>query len=170
MWIHLFAVPDLAKLVAIESPDVSGDGFLLPRYTLMSSKSLLLIPMLSLVALLSACAGPMPKADPSEAWISLQEEPQGSLLAEDVDGKRLNDGRYFEVAPGAHKLDVTLFVDGAGDSNQEDCHARVNFDQFKAGEHYKLVESSLGLEYRASLFDSHGNQVGKTKDFNCMAG
>lgn len=171
MWIHLFAALDLAKLTSIESPDVSGDGFLLPRYTLMSSKSLLLIPMLSLVALLSACAGPMPKADPSEAWISFQEEPQGTLLAEDVDGKRLNDGRYFEVTPGAHKLDMTLFVAGGpGDSNQEDCRARVNFDQFKAGEHYTLVESSLGQEYRASLVDSHGKQVSKTQDFTCMAG
>ena len=37
-------------------------------------KPLLLIPALGLVLLLSACAGPMPKADPSEAWIGLQEE------------------------------------------------------------------------------------------------
>ncbi|WP_397452650.1 hypothetical protein [Pseudomonas sp. NA-150] len=136
----------------------------------MSSKSLLLIPMLSLVALLSACAGPMPKADPSEAWIGFSSDAQGSLLAEDVDGKRLNDGRYFEVTPGSHKLDVALFIDGGpGDNNQEECQLGIKFDGFKAGEHYQLVESSLGEEHRAELVDSHGHQLGQTKDFDCQA-
>jgi hypothetical protein len=136
----------------------------------MTSKSLLLIPMLSLVTLLSACAGPMPKADPSEAWIGLQEESPSAMLAENVDGKRLNDGRYFEVTPGAHTLDMTLFVEQGGDENQEDCSARVKYDGFKAGEHYKMVESSLGTEYRAELMDSHGKQVAPTQDFDCSAG
>jgi len=45
----------------------------------MSLKPLLLVPVLGFVCLLSACAGPIPKADPSEAWIGLQEEaPQVS--------------------------------------------------------------------------------------------
>jgi hypothetical protein len=134
----------------------------------MSSKSLLLIPALSLVALLSGCAGPIPKSDPSKAWVGLQEDPQSSLLAENVDGKRLNDGRYFELTPGAHKLDVALFTDGPGDNNQERCVASLKFSNFKAGEHYLLVESSLGEEHRAELVDSHGQQLGKTKDFNCQ--
>jgi hypothetical protein len=136
----------------------------------MRNQSLLLIPMLSVVALLSACAGPMPKADPSEAWIGLQEEPSGTLMAEDIDGKRLNDGRYFEVTPGSHKLDVNLIVEGSGDDGQVDCQTGIKFDQFKAGEHYKLVESSLGEEYSVKLEDSHGHQLGHSKDFTCMPG
>lgn len=136
----------------------------------MNAKSLLLVPMLGLVAVLSACAGPMPKADPSEAWIGLQEEPSGVLMAEDLDGKRLNDGRYFEVKPGAHKLDLDLIVEGNGDDGEINCQTGIRFDQFKAGEHYKLVESSLGDEYRVKLEDSQGKQIGHSKDFTCMPG
>ena len=60
-----------------------------------SLKPLLLIPALGAVLLLSACAGPIPKADPSEAWIGLKEEAPNDLMAERVDGHRVDDGRYF---------------------------------------------------------------------------
>ncbi|WP_110949212.1 PA0061/PA0062 family lipoprotein [Pseudomonas bohemica] len=136
----------------------------------MNAKSVLLVPMLGLVAVLSACAGPMPKADSSKAWIGLQEEPSGVLMAEDVDGKRLNDGRYFDVKPGAHKLDVDLIVERGGDDGQMNCETGISFSQFKAGERYTLVESSLGEEYRLKLEDAHGHQIGHSKDFNCMPG
>lgn len=136
----------------------------------MSLKPLLLIPALSAVLLLSACAGPMPKADPSEAWIGLQEEAPNDLMAERVDGKNINDGRYFEVKPGAHRLDVTLFEEEAGDDNQQDCRGHVTYGNFKAGEHYTLVESSLGTTVRAELKDGHGKEVAQTEDFSCMPG
>ena len=110
----------------------------------MSLKPLLLVPVLGFVCLLSACAGPIPKADPSQAWIGLQEEAPNDLMAERVDGKRVDDGRYFEVTPGDHRLDVTLFEDEPGDDNQQDCQGRIEYKHFKAGEHYTLVESSLG--------------------------
>jgi len=136
----------------------------------MSLKPLLLIPALSAVLLLSACAGPMPQLDPSEAWIGLQEEAPNDLMAERVDGKRIDDGRYFEVKPGAHRLDVTLFEEEAGDDNQQDCQGHVDYKGFKAGEHYTLVESSLGTTVRAELMDGHGKEVAHTQDFNCMPG
>jgi hypothetical protein len=134
----------------------------------MSSKTLLLIPMLGLITLLAGCAGPMPKADPNEALITLKG-PQGSLLADDVDGRRTNNGRYFEVSPGAHKLDMTLYVAGMGYSNQEDCQVQVNFKDFKAGERYQVVETGSGMDFHASLFDSQGHQVGGTQSFTCMS-
>ncbi|WP_285421183.1 hypothetical protein [Pseudomonas sp. efr-133-TYG-23] len=136
----------------------------------MSLKPFLLIPALSAVLLLSACAGPMPKADPSEAWIGLKEEAPNDLLAERVDGKRVDDGRFFEVTPGDHRLDVTLFEDEPGDDNQQDCQGRVHYKHFKAGEHYTLVESSLGMTVRATLKDAQGHEVATTQDFNCMPG
>ncbi|WDH37724.1 hypothetical protein [Pseudomonas chlororaphis] len=136
----------------------------------MNAKPLLLIPALSLVLLLSACAGPMPKADPNEAWISLEEEGSSDLMAERVDGKNVDDGRYFEVQPGAHRLDVTLFEEVGGDSNQVDCRGQVSYPSFKAGEHYKLVESTLGTEVRARLYDEKGKQVASVRDFECMPG
>lgn len=136
----------------------------------MSRRPLLLIPMLSLVALLSACAGPMPQPDPSEAWIGLQEEAPNDLLAERVDGQKIDDGRYFQVKPGAHRLDVTLFEESIGDANQQDCDGHISYSAFKAGEHYTLVESSLGSEVSARLYDAKGKQVASTHDFACMPG
>jgi hypothetical protein len=50
------------------------------------------------------------------------------------------------------------------------CEAGIQFSQFKAGEHYKLVESSLGDEYSVKLEDSQGHQIGHSKDFTCMPG
>ncbi|EZI28076.1 hypothetical protein [Pseudomonas extremaustralis] len=136
----------------------------------MSLKPFLLIPALGAVLLLSACAGPIPKADPSEAWIGLKEEAPNDLMAERVDGKRVDDGRFFEVTPGNHRLDVTLFEEEPGDDNQRDCQGSVEYKHFKAGEHYTLMESSLGTTVRASLEDGHGKEVAATQDFSCMPG
>ena len=136
----------------------------------MTVKPLLLIPALGLVLLLSACAGPMPKQDPSEAWIGFKEEGNSDLMAERVDGKNTQDGRFFEVMPGAHLLDVTLYEGATGDENEVDCQGKLNYTGFKAGEHYELIESSLGPEVSARLVDSHGKEVAHTADFNCMPG
>lgn len=136
----------------------------------MTLKPLLLIPALGLACLLSACAGPMPQPDPSEAWIGLQEEGSNDLMAERVDGRKVDDGRYFQVKPGAHRLDVTLFEESVGDANQQDCNGHLSYSGFKAGEHYKLVESSLGSEVSARLYDAQGKQLASTQDFNCMPG
>ncbi|RBJ86150.1 hypothetical protein C3L29_003560 [Pseudomonas sp. MWU12-2534b] len=136
----------------------------------MTLKPLLLIPALGLACLLSACAGPMPQPDPSEAWIGLQEEGSNDLMAERVDGRKVDDGRYFQVKPGAHRLDVTLFEENVGDANQQDCNGHLSYSGFKAGEHYKLVESSLGSEVSARLYDARGKQLASTQDFNCMPG
>ncbi|WP_404939537.1 hypothetical protein P7C00_13890 [Pseudomonas sp. JDS08PS003] len=136
----------------------------------MRLKPLLLIPALGLACLLSACAGPMPQPDPSEAWIGLEEEAPNDLMAERVDGKTVDDGRYFEVKPGAHRLDVTLFEESVGDSNQQDCNGHISYSGFKAGEHYKLVESSLGTEVSVRLYDAKGKQVASTHGFACMPG
>jgi len=136
----------------------------------MIVKPLLLIPGLSLALLLSACAGPMPAQDPSEAWIGLKEEGTGDLMAERVDGKNTRDGRFFEVTPGAHRLDVTLFEGASGDQNQVDCQGNVSYQGFKPGGHYQLIESSLGAQISARLVDGQGKEVAHTADFNCLPG
>jgi hypothetical protein len=67
-------------------------------------------------------------------------------------------------------LDVTLFAEEPGDNDQQNCEGRVEYEHFKAGERYTLVESSLGSTVRASLLDGHGKEVAATQDFNCMPG
>mgnify|MGYP001439565841 CR=1 FL=1 len=136
----------------------------------MNAKWRVLIPILGMVGLLSGCAGPMPKPDAREAWVGFREEPDAVLLAANLDGKRLDDGRYFEVPPGKHRLDMTLIVDGVGDNDEQNCSASVNFGQFKPGAHYKLVESSLGQDYSINLEDNTGKQLGHTASVTCLPG
>lgn len=133
----------------------------------MLCKSLLMVSGLSLVCLLSACAGPIPAADPSEAWIGLQPSASNDLLAEKIDGQRVNDGRYFEVGPGAHQLDMTLISGADGNSSDLNCMGRLDYANFKAGEHYQVSASSEGETASFSLMDSHGKQVAQSDSFQC---
>lgn len=91
-------------------------------------------------------------------------------MAERVDGKNTRDGRFFEVTPGAHRLDVTLYEGASGDQNQVDCQGNVSYQGFKAGGHYQLIESSLGAQISARLVDGQGKEVAHTADFNCLPG
>lgn len=134
----------------------------------MSFKPLLLLPGLGLVGLLSACAGPLPKADPSQAWIGLAQESPNDLLADSVDGKRLEDGRYFQVSPGAHRLQMALLQGANGNSAQPECEGRLDYSGFKAGEHYQLLESSQGQEVSAVLMDAQGQPLAHSADFSCL--
>ncbi|WP_256966546.1 PA0061/PA0062 family lipoprotein, partial [Pseudomonas aeruginosa] len=63
-----------------------------------------LVPLALL--LLAGCAGPLPQPDPQMAWVELRSAPANTLLAERLDGERLSDGRYFQVTPGRHVLEV----------------------------------------------------------------
>jgi len=135
----------------------------------MQSRSLLLIPVLSAVCLLSACASPVPKADPGEAWIGLRDGTDQTMLAEKVDGKRWADGRFFEVKPGNHDLGVMVYDISENDDTRT-CSADIDYKSFKAGQHYKLVESSLGENLSADLVDGHGKTVAHAGHFDCMPG
>lgn len=67
-------------------------------------KSLLLCLLLTLV---TACVlPPIPKATKNTAIIELYTQPGRSLMAESLDRKRVDDGRYFQVSEGKHKLEV----------------------------------------------------------------
>lgn len=54
-----------------------------------------------------ACASPLPPVDPKQAWVDLYTMTPGRvIMADRLDGKRLDDGRYFQVTPGKHELVV----------------------------------------------------------------
>ena len=135
----------------------------------MKSTSLLLAPLLAGVCLLSACAGPMPKADPSEAWIGLRDDNQDVVLAERVDGKNINDGRFFEVKPGRHDLEVMVYDERTNDDTQT-CQADISYQGFKAGQHYRVVESNLGNNLSATLQDGQGKVLAHSGPMDCMPG
>lgn len=55
--------------------------------------------------LLSACTTtPVPSADPQQAWVDFITPTPGAklVMAQRLDGKNLDDGRYFQMPPGAH--------------------------------------------------------------------
>ena len=95
------------------------------------------LALLVCLLLLGACASPLPARDPGMAWVDLYTPASDLLMAEELDGKRLNDGRYFQVSPGAHTLDVRFQFEVAGggggssDFNSEPrqmtCHLRLQF-------------------------------------------
>jgi len=136
----------------------------------MNAKALTLIPVLGLTALLSACAGTMPKPNPHDAWVGLQEEARNSMLAEKLDGKPIKDGRYFQVSPGKHSLEVMVYASNSVYVDDRTCHATLTYPHFKADEHYQLQENSLGLNMHVNLMDSQGERVAMTQKFDCTTG
>lgn len=135
----------------------------------LKSPNLLLVPLLAAVCLLSACAGPLPKPDPKEAWVGLRDDNQNVVLAEKVDGKNINDGRFFEVQPGKHDLQVMLYDVRTNDDTQT-CSTDINYQGFRAGEHYRVVESDLGFRLSANLQDAHGAVLAHSGPLHCTAG
>lgn len=58
-------------------------------------------------ATLAGCANPpLPAVDPGKAWIDMFTTTGRLVMAESLDGRKLNDGRYFQVEPGSHELEV----------------------------------------------------------------
>ena len=91
--------------------------------------------LLALLMLLGACAGPLPAVDPQQAWIELSSVPGNVLMADRLDGRPVNDGRYFQVSPGAHELQVRLQfeVPSGGHDGMDWLVFRSFFDAAKAG-------------------------------------
>ena len=73
--------------------------------------------LLAAVALLSACATPLPPADPQQAWVAMRYTPGEMLMAEALDERVVHDGRYFSVPPGQHVLRVSYRYEVAGSGN-----------------------------------------------------
>ncbi|SDI69570.1 hypothetical protein SAMN05216272_11645 [Pseudomonas panipatensis] len=134
----------------------------------MSRKPLLILPVLSLFAVLAGCAGPIPRANPSQALVRLGAQSPDQLVAESQDGKAPADVRYFELASGAHDLQVQLDKSGDDEPDQSICHATLHYDGFHAGEQYMLQESSLGKALRLDLYDAQGNALAPTAAFHCF--
>ena len=135
----------------------------------MRSLALLFLSLL----LLGACASPLPARDPSMAWIDLYTPAGNLLMADELDGKRLNDGRYFQVTPGAHEL-IARFqfeVQGGGNLMSEPmlrtCEIRLRYDGFSAGQRYRVEARPLLMNAQAWLYDEQRNVLARGKILRC---
>ncbi|MFB4391157.1 MULTISPECIES: hypothetical protein [unclassified Pseudomonas] len=121
--------------------------------------------MLIALSALGACASPLPPKDPEKAWVDLYTTTPGrTIMADRLDGKRLEDGRYFQITPGQHEL-VARFdyeVQAGGfnaDPTERICYLTVRYDHFKAGERYRLEARAPAMQPQVLLYDGNRKVV-----------
>lgn len=128
------------------------------------------LSLLPFLALLGACAGPVPQHDPQMAWVELYTQASYTLLAQRLDGKVLRDGRFFQVPPGKHELEVRFQYEIPGGGGlamgdltaQVTCRVWVTYDGFAAGQRYRLELRPQLRKSLALLTDASGKQVAQT--------
>ncbi|MDX1367975.1 hypothetical protein [Pseudomonas sp.] len=123
--------------------------------------------------MLSACASPLPPRDPGMAWVDLYTTASDLLMADELDGKRVNDGRYFQITPGAHEL-IARFqfeVQGGGslmaEPIQRTCELRVRYDNFVAGQRYRIEARTLAMSAQGWLYDDQRNVLARARVLRC---
>ena len=133
------------------------------------------LTLIASLALLGACASPLPPHDPGQAWVELYSPPSDLLMAEELDGERLNDGRYFQVSPGAHEL-IAHFkfeVPGGGgfgmmsEPTHRTCELRVRYEDFAAGQRYRLEARPMVTQAQAWLYDEQRNVLARARVLRC---
>ncbi|WP_375740807.1 hypothetical protein [Pseudomonas boanensis] len=115
---------------------------------------------LMLLASLTACASQLPEPDPRMAWVEVTPEPGDTLMAHRLDGKRWNDGRYFQVLPGKHELEVRYQFEVGGGGGmlstsepfQITCYLEFRYDGFSAGQRYRLEARNAANQPMAWLY------------------
>ncbi|MBC9252952.1 hypothetical protein A9179_22045 [Pseudomonas alcaligenes] len=126
---------------------------------------------------LAACAGPLPTPDPQKAWVDLYALPGYLLMADELDGRDLRDGRFFQVAPGEHELEARFQFDvnngggATGDFNsgpmQITCYLRLRYDNFVAGQRYRLEARPLAMRAQGWLYDEQRNVLARARVLRC---
>ncbi len=114
----------------------------------------------------------MPEPDPSQAWIDLRPHGESRLQAVDVDNRPLDDGRYFQVEPGAHQLGMhyRFQVEAAnvgGDALERECRLTLDYDRFGAGQRYRLVAGGYGFRPWARLYDEKDFLLARSVERGC---
>ena len=136
--------------------------------------------LVAVVALLSsACTTtPVPPADPHQAWVDFITPTPGAklVMAQRLDGKNLDDGRYFQMPPGAHELMVRFDFEvpaggGLGGLSQmqyRTCFMTLQYDHFQAGQRYVLEGRSLAFTPNIRLYDSARQLLAEERSVNCL--
>ncbi|AVO53346.1 hypothetical protein [Ectopseudomonas mendocina] len=135
-------------------------------------RALLLAPAL---LMLGACASPLPKPDPQQAWVELYSTADTLLMADRLDDKRWPDGRYFQVPPGKHELETRFQFEVRGGGGlgmmseplRMTCEIRVRYDGFAAGQRYRLEARQMQMKAQAWLYDDQRNVLARGEVLRC---
>lgn len=128
---------------------------------------------LMLLASLTACASKLPEPDPRMAWIDVVPDPADTLMANRLDDRRWNDGRYYQVLPGKHELELRyqFEVGGAGgigmntDPSRITCYMELHYDRFEAGKRYRIEARNAANQPMAWLYDENRNVLARHEIF-----
>ena len=130
----------------------------------------IMIAMLSL----AACTAPVPQANPEMAWIDLYNRPSQTLSAQRLDGDLVNDGRYFQVTPGKHELQMRYqYEDTRGGMSNSigarivTCILRIRYDEFEADKRYFVEARPLAAKAQGYLYDSQRNLLARAVVLRC---
>lgn len=133
--------------------------------------------VLALTGLISSCAlPPIPSPTDNTAIIKLYAQPGRSLMADKLDYNWVNDGRYFEVTEGEHRLSLIFQYDAtettglfSNNSSNITCIITLNA-HFEPNKIYIL--EARPLINRSQLLLTHNNQTevldSSQVNSNCM--
>lgn len=126
-------------------------------------------------ATLAACSStPIPPVDPAKAWVDMFTTTGRLVMAQSLDGHQLNDGRYFQITPGSHELEVRfdyeIYAGGGMISDPFDrtCYLTLRYDDFKAGQRYRLEGRAIAMQASARLYDSDRQIVAEDRAIHCI--
>ncbi|WP_462380517.1 PA0061/PA0062 family lipoprotein [Pseudomonas sp. Marseille-QA0892] len=127
--------------------------------------------LLCLPLMLTGCGLMMPSPDPNQAWVELVSD---DLEAAEVDQLPLDDGRYFQVMPGKHELGMRYAfevsarnVGADAEPLRRECRLSLHYDDFTAGERYRLVTGQYGFRPWARLYDERNRILATGEERGC---
>ncbi|MDF2641160.1 MAG: hypothetical protein K0R45_432 [Pseudomonas sp.] len=135
-----------------------------------------LTPLCIILATLAGCASPLPAVDPNMAWVDMHTFTGRLVMSDKLDGENTPDGRYFQVTPGSHKLQVRYDYEyrsgGIGimsdDLRELTCFIDLQYDGFTAGQRYRFEVRSIANSVDAMLYDAQRNLVAEEEDVHCL--
>lgn len=130
--------------------------------------------LLSTLLALGACASPLPPPSHDKAWVDLRASGSELLMAHTLDDRRVDDGRFFEVDPGAHELEARYQfelthgpVASFSEPRQVTCYLRVRHDGFVAGQRYRFEARPQQLKAQGWLYDDQRNLLARAQVVRC---
>ncbi len=119
--------------------------------------------------LLTACSAPLPAPQKGMAWIGIETQPGQQMLARRLDNKPVQDGRYFQVQPGKHALE--LFLAYPTENIQGDglrkCEVHIRYADFLADQQYRIKARTNGWSVRAWLYDEANEKLVESQHVQC---
>jgi hypothetical protein len=124
----------------------------------------------------AGCAGPLPDVDPQLAWVDMRTTSGTLIMADKLDGVTTDDGRYFQVTPGSHRLQIRYdyevryggFSALTDDYTELTCYIDLRYDHFQAGQRYLIEGRSLANDVGARLLDAQRNVLANQDSVSCI--